>query len=202
MFRLIEGPGRGRRKQVCRARSSATSGLRATWSSLWLGLDRDFNFDERRGVLVDERRQAEAHTPWDYLEQLSALTLLDRLPVPIVAVSADGGIVHANPAFEHMLGYESGAMSEILFPDLLVQRPAMEEGLAATLRTWAGRLVELWHEDESVVRAVISSSALRRADDPVALVAFHDVTDQLWSDGRITQSPYEHGGLEADARPT
>jgi hypothetical protein len=35
-----------------------------------------------------------------------------------------------------------------------------------------------------VVRAVMSRSALQRADDQVALITFQDLTEQLWLEGR------------------
>ena len=40
------------------------------------------------------------------------------------------------------------------------------------------------HADGSVVRAKMSKSALMRDDDPLALATFHDLTEQLWAQGR------------------
>jgi hypothetical protein len=34
------------------------------------------------------------------------------------------------------------------------------------------------------VRAQMSGSALLRGDDPVAVVVFHDLTEQLWITGK------------------
>jgi hypothetical protein len=41
-------------------------------------------------------------------------------------------------------------------------------------------LVELAHKDGSIVRALMSRSALMRADDQFALAVFQDLTAQLW----------------------
>lgn len=43
-------------------------------------------------------------------------------------------------------------------------------------------VVELAHKDGSVVRAMMSKSAVRRVDDQFALAAFQDLTEQLWEE--------------------
>jgi hypothetical protein len=45
-------------------------------------------------------------------------------------------------------------------------------------------LLLLRHQDGSIVRAQMSGSALLRGDDPVAVVVFHDLTEQLWITGK------------------
>ena len=45
-------------------------------------------------------------------------------------------------------------------------------------------IVELAHKDGSVVRALMSRSALMRTDDQIALATFQDLTEQLWADER------------------
>jgi hypothetical protein len=45
-------------------------------------------------------------------------------------------------------------------------------------------VVELAHKDGSVVRALMSKSALIRADDQFALATFQDLTEQLWEEER------------------
>ena len=44
-------------------------------------------------------------------------------------------------------------------------------------------VVELAHKDGSVVRALMSKSAMTRADDQIALATFQDLTEQLWEAG-------------------
>jgi PAS domain-containing protein len=55
--------------------------------------------------VVDRRRTAQAsQSPREALEQLPALVLLERIPVPTLAVLQDGTIVFANKAFAEMVG--------------------------------------------------------------------------------------------------
>jgi hypothetical protein len=44
--------------------------------------------------------------------------------------------------------------------------------------------VELQHCEGWTVRARMSKSALMRSDDPVVLVTFENLTEQLWMDER------------------
>ena len=45
-------------------------------------------------------------------------------------------------------------------------------------------VVESAHKDGSVVRALMSRSAVMRADDQFALAAFQDLTEHLWEEER------------------
>jgi hypothetical protein len=45
-------------------------------------------------------------------------------------------------------------------------------------------IVELAHKDGSIVRALMSRSALMRAGDQFALAVFQDLTEQLWETER------------------
>ncbi len=52
-----------------------------------------------------------ASPPMAVLNELPALVVLDRLPVPVLAIAEDGGaIVFANSAFADMLGYPAEAV--------------------------------------------------------------------------------------------
>ncbi|MFD7006977.1 MULTISPECIES: PAS domain-containing protein [Rhodococcus] len=133
----------------------------------------------------EERRRPTPETPLGYLEQLPALVLLERLPVPVLAVENDGTVVHANSAFEEMLGHPVASLrgrpvSEFLDLD---DAPAGADAVEH-LRESATTPVDLAHQDGSRVRALVSRPILRRQDDPVTLVCFHDVTEQLWNGGR------------------
>jgi PAS domain S-box-containing protein len=131
-----------------------------------------------------ERRRPRPETPIGYIQGLPAKVVLDRLPVPVLVVHEDGTVVYANLAFEELLGYERHDMTdraaEVIFTDL-----GADTSATSLLRQKAGSVVELAHTDGSAVRAVVSDSALLRDDDPVVLVAFHDVTEQLWAHGRV-----------------
>lgn len=128
---------------------------------------------------MEDRRRANPDTALGYLERLPALVLLARLPVPVLAVERDGAVVHANPALERMLGYPADQIRGAAIGDL-VQTVAPGRSAVAELRESAGKLVALGRRDGSTVRAVVSRSVLERKGDPVTLVCFHDVTEQLW----------------------
>lgn len=130
-----------------------------------------------------ERRQnrQDGLTPMALLEQLPALVVLERLPVPVLAIGKDGAILFANAAFADMLGYSAEVVQSLKFAQIFHALPA-DESAVSVVRANADVVVELVHEDSSIVRAKMSKSALLRGDDPVALAAFHDLTEQLWVD--------------------
>ena len=57
-----------------------------------------------------------------------------------------------------------------------------DESAVSVVRQHADLIVELVHQDGSIRRARMSKSALVRGDDPVALAAFQDLTEKLWSE--------------------
>jgi len=117
------------------------------------------------------------------LSELPALVLLERLPVPVLAIAEDGSIIFANGAFAEMVGRSVDEVTTLTFRRVFHTMPADESALSV-LQAHAGLVVELRHRDRSVVRARMSKSALLRGDDPVALATFQDVTERLWSEER------------------
>jgi PAS domain S-box-containing protein len=115
------------------------------------------------------------------LKQLPALLVLERIPVPILAIAEDGTILFSNPAFADMLGHTPEAVLALNFRQIFHTLPA-DESAVSVVRTYADLIVELVHVDGSMVRARMSKSALMRGDDPVALAAFQDLTERLWVD--------------------
>jgi PAS domain S-box-containing protein len=115
------------------------------------------------------------------LNALPALVVLERLPVPVLAIAEDGTILFANAAFAGMLGYSPDEVKALKFRQIFHTLPA-EESAVSVMRAHADLVVELIHRDESVVRAQMSKSALIRGDDPVALATFQDLTERLWLD--------------------
>jgi PAS domain S-box-containing protein len=114
------------------------------------------------------------------LEQMPALVVLERIPVPVLAIGQDGTILFANGAFAAMLGYTEEMLSALKFHQIFHTVP-VEESAVSVVRAYADLVVELVHADGSTVRARMSKSALRRDDDPVALATFLDLTEQLWA---------------------
>jgi PAS domain S-box-containing protein len=129
---------------------------------------------------VERRRTAPASgSPLEALEQLPTLVLLERIPVPTLAVLRDGTIVFANRAFADMVGRDADEVVELKFHDIFHSAPESESVLSF-VDGLANMVVELAHGDGSTVRALMSRSALRRADDEIALATFQDLTEHLW----------------------
>jgi PAS domain S-box-containing protein len=116
------------------------------------------------------------------LSALPALVVLERFPVPVLAIAEDGSVIFANGAFGEMVGRSVDDVTALTFRQVFHTMPT-DESVLSVLRAHGGLIVELRHGDGSVVRARMSKSALLRGDDPMALATFHDVTERLWSDG-------------------
>jgi PAS domain S-box-containing protein len=117
------------------------------------------------------------------LKQLPALVVLERIPVPVLAIGHDGSILFTNSAFAEMVGCDPDEVLSLRFHEIFYQAPA-SESLLSVVHALANMVVELAHKDGSVVRALMSKSAVMRADDQFALAAFQDLTEQLWEDER------------------
>ena len=129
---------------------------------------------------VDRRTAQASPSPIEALKQLPALVLLERIPVPTLAVLQDGTIVFANRAFADILGREAEEVVALKFYDIFYG--ALEtESVLSLVDGLANMVVELAHKDGSTVRALMSRSALRRADDEIALATFQDLTEELWA---------------------
>jgi PAS domain S-box-containing protein len=115
------------------------------------------------------------------LEELPALVVLERLPVPVLAIAEDGEILFANAAFAAMLGYTADEVKALRFCEIFHTMPT-DESAVSVVRAHADLIVELVHRDASIVRARMSKSALLRGNDPVALATFQDLTERLWVD--------------------
>jgi len=137
------------------------------------------------GDQVVDRRRPRTHdlSQMDTLRRLPALRVLDQLPVPVVAVTEEGTVLYANEAMAELLGLTRDQLHAMTFMDVF-ETPLQSDGAVAELQRHANTLVGLSHADGHVIRAVMSRSALQRADDDIALVTFHDLTEQLWAEGR------------------
>lgn len=132
-----------------------------------------------------DRRRPPTHdeSQMDTLRRLPALRVLGQLPVPVVAVTEEGTVLFANDAMAEMLGLTRDELQAKNFQDVF-ETPLESNGAVAELQRHANTLVRLSHADGSAVRAVMSRSALQRADDDIALVTFQDMTEHLWLHGR------------------
>ncbi|MGO8852287.1 PAS domain S-box protein [Mycobacterium sp.] len=117
----------------------------------------------------------------DILTRLPAVVVLERVPVPTLAMVRDGTILFANTAFSEMLGYRQDSLAGLAFPQIFHIVPAEVAALSGA-DALANLIVELQHCEGWTVRARMSKSALKRSDDPVVLVTFENLTEQLWMD--------------------
>jgi PAS domain-containing protein len=112
---------------------------------------------------------------------MPAVVVLERLPIPSLAMGRDGVILFANTAFAEMVGYQQDRLAGLTFPLVFNTVPATVFALTG-VDALANLVVELKHCEGWPVRARMSKSALMRRDDPVVLVTFEDLTERLWTD--------------------
>lgn len=142
----------------------------------------------RRDAVTDGARRVErrrsgtsGESPADVLRRLPAVVVLERLPVPALAMARDGIILFANMAFAEMVGYEQDALAGSPFAEIFQTLPAGGAALPG-VDAVANLVVQLRHCEGWTVRARMSRSAMMRHDDPVALVTFDNLTERLWVD--------------------
>jgi PAS domain S-box-containing protein len=112
---------------------------------------------------------------------LPAVVVLERIPVPSLAMARNGTILFTNTAFAEMVGYQQDRLAGSSFPEIFHTVPAEVAALSG-VDALANLVVQLQHCEGWTVRARMSKSALMRRDDQVVLVTFEDLTDQLWMD--------------------
>jgi transcriptional regulator of aromatic amino acid metabolism len=105
------------------------------------------------------------------LDRLPALPVLDRLPVPVLAIQNRGAILFANHALAELLGLQKISMSEMTVWQILEGLPR-DPCVHHYLHAHAGQVVGLIPAQGSIIKAHMSASALRRYDDQVVLSAF------------------------------
>ena len=132
-----------------------------------------------------ERRRngGSGDSPMDILTRLPAVVVLERIPVPTLAIARDGTILFANTAFAEMVGYRQDRLAGSAFAEFFHSVPAAVGALPG-VHALANLVVELQHCEGWTVRARMSKSALMRRDDPLVLVTFENLTERLWVDER------------------
>jgi hypothetical protein len=112
--------------------------------------------------LADRRRNRQrSQSPMTTLKQLPAAVLLKRIAVPVLAIAHDGSVL------------------SLRFDQIFRRVPASESPLSV-VHALSDTVVELAHNDGSVVRALMRRSALACANDQFALAVFQDLTVQFW----------------------
>ncbi len=118
-------------------------------------------------------------SPMDVLTRLPAVVVLERIPIPTLAMARDGVILFVNTAFAEMVGYPQEGLAGAAFPQIFHTEPTAQAALCGA-DPLANLVVELQHCEGWPVRARMSKSALMRSDDPIALVTFENLTERLW----------------------
>ena len=130
---------------------------------------------------VERRRNGgSGHAPTDILTRLPAVVVLERLPIPSLAMTRDGIILFANTAFAEMVGYQPDGLAGLAFQEAFHTVPAALCALSG-VDALANLVVQLRHCEGWTVLARMSKSLMRR-DDPVVLVTLEDLTERLWMD--------------------
>jgi len=142
---------------------------------------RDGAATEGNGRAERRRDGRSDDSPADILTRLPAVVALERIPVPALAMAQDGIIVFANTAFAEMVGYGQDRLTGMALPEIFHTTPAALWAPAG-VHPLPNLVVELQHCEGWMVRAKMSKSALMRSDDPVVLVTFENLTEQLWMD--------------------
>ncbi|OBG23076.1 hypothetical protein A5764_12025 [Mycobacterium sp. 852002-51057_SCH5723018] len=124
------------------------------------------------------RHRSAGDSPTDVLTRMPAVVLLERIPIPTLAMARDGIIWFANSAFAQMVGYPHEGLAGLAFPEVFHTVPAAVCGLIGD-GALANFVVELRHREGWTVQARMSKSLMRR-DDPALLVTFEDLTERLW----------------------
>jgi PAS domain S-box-containing protein len=140
------------------------------------GLDGSRRVERRRGGSAGD-------SPMDILMRLPAVVVLERIPVPSLAMARDGILLFANSSFADMVGYRQDTLVGLSLPEIFHTAPAVVTALSG-VDALANLVVELRHSEGWTVRARMSKSALVRSDDPVVLVTFENLTERLWVDER------------------
>src|ERR1700678_4792710 len=83
---------------------------------------------ERSWPVERRRTRSSGDSPMDTLTRLPAWGVLERMPVPSLAVARDGTILFANTAFAEMVGYPQDRLAGAAFPEIFHSAPA--EGAA------------------------------------------------------------------------
>jgi PAS domain S-box-containing protein len=140
------------------------------------GIDGGQRIERRRNGSVED-------SPMDILTRLPAVVVLERLPVPALALSRGGTILFANTAFAQMVGYQQDSLAGLAFSEVFHTVPAELAALSG-VDALANLVVQLQHSEGWTVQAKMGKSALMRRDDPLVLVTFDDLTEGLWIDER------------------
>jgi PAS domain S-box-containing protein len=105
------------------------------------------------------------------LNQFPVLTVLERLPVPVLAIGSRGAILFSNNAFDEMIGHPKSALSGMNLREILLGL-TLAEIVLPFLHARGGSAVNFIHAKGWIFQTRMSASAMRRGDDEVVLSTF------------------------------
>src|ERR1700743_874592 len=80
---------------------------------------------------IERRRNGRSgDSPAEILTQLPAVVVLERIPVPTLAIARDGIILFANTAFAEMVGYQQDGLAGLAFQEVFHTVPAALSALS------------------------------------------------------------------------
>ena len=96
--------------------------------------------------MLERRRSGQVgQSPIAKLDQLPALIVLDRIPVPALAVGEDGGVLFVNSSFADMLGHTVETLRSLTVREIFLNVPSSKDGLVSAIRERDEHIVELMH---------------------------------------------------------
>jgi PAS domain-containing protein len=110
--------------------------------------------------------------------QITALGVLERCPVPVVAVAHDGAVLFANAAFARSFGYSCDALALMSYEDICSVLPPGETLFAVT-RLGPNAIKSLMLSGQATVFIKMRRSATLSAADPDAKAMFETLAEHL-----------------------
>ena len=128
-----------------------------------------------------------------HLDRLSALALVNRMPVPTLVIGADeGDILHLNVALLNMLGHRDGGrllgrpVTELVGPQCRCTRPRDQIEL---LRHRVGAIMTWQHAAGHDVNAVVSPVLQMRPFDPLLVVGLIELNESCDGSSLLARIP-------------
>ncbi|MGO8965689.1 MAG: PAS domain-containing protein, partial [Mycobacterium sp.] len=80
---------------------------------------------------MERRRNGHrGQSPMATLKQVPALVVLERIPVPVLAIANDGALVFANSAFSEMVGRAPEEVLSLTFDEIFHLPPTTESAVS------------------------------------------------------------------------
>jgi PAS domain-containing protein len=114
------------------------------------------------------------------LAGVAAITLFDRLPVPLLGVDTDGVVQLANDSVGQMVGCAPHELRGRPLEWVILEESEPGESPLAWMFRLAGRAVPFRYADLPFAFAYLSRPVILGDDVDVAVIAIDDVTEPIW----------------------